>query len=155
MPEQHGRDVMTLAEAAKYIGRIYGVKPSVATVWRWARKGLKGHRLPIISIGRRCRTTTTAVREFIELLSTSSPHGHEHRPDKPAASSPFTREQRAEVEQQRADEIAAAKERLRQYSGPGRSVALNRQSPDVENAKPSRPTTGEDNKNHPKTQRSF
>jgi hypothetical protein len=155
MPEQHGREVLTLAEAAKYIGRIYGVKPSVATVWRWARKGLKGHRLPIISIGRRCRTTTAAVREFIERLSTDSPHGQEHRPAKAVASSKFTPEQRAEAERQRADEIAAAKERLRQYSGAGRSVALSRHPPDVENANPSRPTTGEDNKNHQQSQRSF
>lgn len=116
MPEQHGREVITLAEAAKYIGRTYGVKPSVATVWRWATKGLKGYRLPTIRIGRRCRTTTTAVREFIELLSTSSPHGHEHRPDKPAASSPFTREQRVEAERQRDKEVQEAKQKLRQYA---------------------------------------
>lgn len=34
--QQQGREVITLAEAAKFIGRTYGVKPSVATVWRWA-----------------------------------------------------------------------------------------------------------------------
>lgn len=54
--------------------------------------GLKGHRLPIISIGRRCRTTTTA------------------------ASSPFTREQRAEAERQRDKEVQEAKQKLRQYA---------------------------------------
>lgn len=128
MSEQQGREVITLTEAAEYIGRTFGVKPSVATVWRWARKGLKGHRLPIISIGRRCRTTTAAVREFIERLSTSSPHGHEHRLDKPVATSSFTREQRAEAERQRDKEVADAKRQLRQYTTPSRTNPSKKES---------------------------
>lgn len=149
---QQGREVITLTEAADMIGRDYGHKPSVATVWRWARKGLSGCRLATIRIGRRYRTTITAVKDFIERLSTDSPHGQEHRPAKPAASSKFTLEERAEAQRQRADEIASAKQRLRQYRGAGRSGALNHPS---ENASPSRPTTHKVGRKHQKTQRSF
>ncbi len=126
--KQQGRKVITLTEAADFIGRTFGVKPSVATVWRWANRGLKGYRLPTIRIGRRCRTTTTAVREFIERLSADSPHGQEHRPQKPPASSPFTREQRAEAERQRDKEVADAKRQLRQYTTPSRTNPSKKES---------------------------
>lgn len=116
MTGQQGRDVITLTEAASMIGRNYGHKPSVATVWRWAKKGLSGYRLATIRIGRRYRTTTTAVREFVERLSEGG-----HKPvDRQAAeripTDTFTKAEIAEAHRQQDREVAEAKKRLRQYA---------------------------------------
>ncbi len=150
---QQGRGVITLTEAADMIGRNYGHKPSVATVWRWARKGLGGYRLATIRIGRRYRTTITAVNEFVERLSNAEPREPRATSSDRARAHAFSDSEIAEAQGQRDKEVAEAKRRLRQYCG--RSDALNRQSPCVENASPSRPTTREDDRNHQKTQRSF
>jgi len=115
MAGQQGRKVITLTEAADMIGRNYGLKPSVATVWRWAKKGLCGHRLATIRIGRRYRTTTTAVRDFVERLSEG---GHKPVDRQAAERSPvdtFTKAEIAEAHRQRDREVDEAKQRLRQY----------------------------------------
>lgn len=115
MAGQQGREVITLTEAADMIGRNYGLKPSVATVWRWAKKGLCGHRLATIRIGRRYRTTTTAVRDFVERLSEG---GHKPVDSQAAERSPvdtFTKAEIAEAHRQRDREVDEAKQRLRQY----------------------------------------
>ncbi len=116
MTGQQGRTVITLTEAADMIGRIYGHKPSVATVWRWAKKGLCGCRLATIRIGRRYRTTTTAVREFVERLSEGGDKPVEKRAAGHMPTEPFTKAEIAEARRQQERDVDEAKKRLRQYA---------------------------------------
>lgn len=120
MTGQQGRTVITLTEAADMIGRNYGHKPSVATVWRWAKKGLSGHRLATIRVGRRYRTSITAVREFVERLSKGGQRAVDHSP-----ADTFTKAEIAEAHRQRDRDIEEAKQRLRQYK-PSSSERLAR-----------------------------
>ena len=116
MRQVQGRTVITLTEAAEFIGRSYGHKPSVATVWRWARKGLRGHSLATIRVGRLYRTTGAAVHEFVESLShiDETPDRGELRQE-PESHPGFTKAEVAEAVRQREAEIAQSKQRLRQY----------------------------------------
>jgi hypothetical protein len=115
MTGQQGRTVITLTEAADMIGRNYGHKPSVATVWRWAKKGLCGCRLATIRIGRRYRTTTTAVREFVERLSEGGEKPVEKRAAGHMPTEPFTKAEITEARRQQERDVDEAKKRLRQY----------------------------------------
>lgn len=36
-----------------------------STAWRWVRKGVGGHKLPIVMMAGRPQTTTNAVVEFL------------------------------------------------------------------------------------------
>lgn len=120
MTGQQGRTVITLTEAADMIGRNYGHKPSIATVWRWAKKGLGGCRLATIRIGRRYRTTTTAVREFVERLSEDRPATADKQAAERVGADRFTKAEIAEAHRQRDREVAEAKQRLRGYRSPPR-----------------------------------
>jgi hypothetical protein len=116
MRQVQGREVITLTEAADLIGRNYGHKPSVATVWRWARKGLRGHRLATIRVGRLYRTTIAAVHQFVERLSNiDAETGVTEPTTDPHARPAFTAAEIAEAKRQRAEQIAEAKRRLRQF----------------------------------------
>lgn len=49
-------------------------RPNPATVWRWARKGLRGHqgsriKLKVWYVGRNPCTTQDAVREWLEAVT--------------------------------------------------------------------------------------
>jgi hypothetical protein len=134
MTGQQGRTVITLTEAADMIGRNYGHKPSVATVWRWARKGIEGHRLATIRIGRRYRTTISAVREFVERREGEGQPHPDAQGHAGASAQPFTKAEIAEAQRQQADEIAQAKQRLRQY----RSAPSRRSRSDNQRTSPSR-----------------
>ena len=57
---------ISLSEAALLIGHKYGQKPSYTTLWRWAKKGLNGHILETIRIGRTFRTTPAAIDRFLK-----------------------------------------------------------------------------------------
>ena len=63
--EQIQQKSISLSEAALLIGRIHGQKPSYTTLWRWAKKGLNGHILETIRIGRTFRTTPAAIDRFL------------------------------------------------------------------------------------------
>jgi|688.fasta_scaffold763700_1 hypothetical protein len=116
MRQVQGREVITLTEAADLIGRNYGHKPSVATVWRWARKGLHGHRLATIRVGRLYRTTIAAVHEFVGRLSNIDTETNATAPTVNSQARPdFTAAEIAEAQRQRAEQIAEAKRRLRQF----------------------------------------
>ena len=54
-------DVFSLKEAAR---RVKGRKLHVATIWRWATKGLRGRKLETIPIGGVRCTTEAAMRQF-------------------------------------------------------------------------------------------
>jgi len=67
--EQLQQKSISLSEAALLIGRIHGQKPSYTTLWRWAKKGLNGHILETIRIGRTFRTTPAAIDRFLKRES--------------------------------------------------------------------------------------
>lgn len=116
MRQAQGRTVITLTEAAEIIDRSYGYKPSVATIWRWARKGLRGHRLATIRIGRLYRTTVAAVHEFVECLSRIDEEPAQGQPWRGSSNhGGFTQAEVAEAKRQREAQIAKSKLRLRQY----------------------------------------
>lgn len=56
---------LTMTEAAGLIGEMSGKRPSSATVWRWATKGVRGVRLESLRVGGTLYTTQTWVHEFL------------------------------------------------------------------------------------------
>ena len=56
---------LTLAQAA----RLLPTKPAPSTLWRWARKGLRGIRLEYRRLGGRIVVTEDALRRFMEELT--------------------------------------------------------------------------------------
>ena len=66
---QFDEPVMTLAEAAGWLERRFGKRPNVASVWRWATRGVKGVKLATISLGRYRYTTASALEHFIAETS--------------------------------------------------------------------------------------
>lgn len=64
--------VMNLAEAASWCERRFGRRPNVATIWRWAVKGVRGVRLKTISLGRYRYTTESALEAFVDQMSAAS-----------------------------------------------------------------------------------
>jgi hypothetical protein len=63
-------DLLTLTEATKVLPRRRnGKKPSVSTLWRWAKAGLRGHRLESLMVGGVRCTTCRALQEFFERVT--------------------------------------------------------------------------------------
>lgn len=50
-------------------GRGQGGRLGLATVYRWARRGMKGHKLRTVRIGRTWATTEQWLHEFFEALA--------------------------------------------------------------------------------------
>ena len=67
-------EVMSLAEAAKSLPRVNGRRPSLSTLWRWCRKGLKGVRLDYLRVGRKIVTSREAMNRFFAALAQADPH---------------------------------------------------------------------------------
>ncbi len=61
--------VLTLPEAAAAIPTQNGKRPSVSTIWRWCRKGLRGTRLEYLRCGRRILTSREALDRFFVALA--------------------------------------------------------------------------------------
>ena len=74
--------VLTLPEAAAVIPTQNGKKPSVSTIWRWCRKGLRGVQLEYLRCGRRILTSREALDRFFLALAAS-----DERPEFTLASS--------------------------------------------------------------------
>lgn len=90
---------LTIAEAAK---RIPG-RPSVCTMWRWWRKGLRGGvKLRSVAIGGKRLIPETAIPEFIAACSSAD------RVSTPSVQQPRTNRQRAAAIK-RAKRILASK----------------------------------------------
>ena len=61
---------LTLPEAAARLG-TGGRKPSIKTIWRWARHGCRGIMLKYHRFGREIRVTEDALAEFSRALAVS------------------------------------------------------------------------------------
>lgn len=64
--EEH---VLSLSEACKVLPAIEGRKPHPSTLWRWARKGVRGVRLEYARLGRRIVTSREALGRFVNALA--------------------------------------------------------------------------------------
>ncbi len=74
-------EVITLREAAKMLPkRRRGRKPHVATLHRWASRGLRGIKLETIQIGGTLCTSPKAMQEFFERLTKGELDDPESRP---------------------------------------------------------------------------
>lgn len=121
--------VMTLVEAAGWLEQRFGRRPNVATIWRWATKGLRGVRLRTISLGRYRYTTQSALERFIEDTSgcasvaraslSAEPASVEEQPD-------FTKTELAAARRRREAEKDKAKAFLQQNLGSSRGQAVRR-----------------------------
>ncbi len=59
--------------AARLPRRRKGKKPHVATLYRWAKRGVKGHRLETIQIGGTLCTSSEAMQRLFNALGGESP----------------------------------------------------------------------------------
>ena len=96
---------LTLAEAAKVLGNG-GRKPSIPTLWRWCRCGVRGVKLEYTKFGRQIRVTHAALAEFGRACAAA---------DKPldAPRVPVTVKHKTRSEAQRARDIKEAEDYLR------------------------------------------
>lgn len=114
--------VLTLVEAAGWLERRFGRRPNVATIWRWATRGIKGVRLATIALGRRRYTTVNALKQFI--AESSQPDAGRDRVDavsgsKVAADTKrFTEAEIATATRRREREKVQAMEYLRSRLAP-------------------------------------
>lgn len=67
--ELHTERIMSLTEAAKSLPRLNGRRPAISTLWRWARKGVRGVRLDYIRVGRGIATSAEALSRFFNALA--------------------------------------------------------------------------------------
>jgi alkylation response protein AidB-like acyl-CoA dehydrogenase len=77
--------LLTFAEAAKLLPRRRArKKPHVATIYRWASRGLRGIALEAIQVGGTSCTSREALQRFFERLHTAmrTPGPTEHRPNR-------------------------------------------------------------------------
>lgn len=117
--------VMTLAEAAAWLERRFGRRPNVATIWRWAIRGMRGTRLRTISLGRYRFTTEAALERFVAEISEVLPGGQVEEPGKPRRpkvqdTQGFTESELAAARRRREAEKEKAKAFLRQNLGASR-----------------------------------
>jgi hypothetical protein len=73
-------ELLTLEEAKRVIPRRRGRRPSVPTLWRWCRKGIRGISLEYIRVGRNIVTSKEALSRFFQGLAQS---------DAPLSEPPF------------------------------------------------------------------
>lgn len=61
--------IVTFAEAAKRLPAVNGRRPHASTLWRWARKGIRGIHLETRRLGGRFVTSVGALDRFSERLA--------------------------------------------------------------------------------------
>jgi hypothetical protein len=70
-PDTNPHDtVLTLAQAAKAFGRLSGRTPHVATVYRWATKGVRGVTLETVRLGGLRLVRAQSLEEFLARINT-------------------------------------------------------------------------------------
>ena len=61
--------VGSFTEIANQLPRINGKRIHCASLWRWARRGIKGHKLETRRLGARFCTSVEAVDRFCKALA--------------------------------------------------------------------------------------
>ncbi len=62
-------ELLSLTDAAKALPPIDGKRLHVSTIWRWARRGLRGIRLEHVRLGHRVCTSQEALARFAQRLA--------------------------------------------------------------------------------------
>jgi hypothetical protein len=125
---EFGEPVMTFTEAAGWLERRFGRRPNVASVWRWATRGVRGVRLATIALGRFRYTTESALERFIAESSQlrTDPHGRGSDGTGTSAATgvpEFTKVEIAAATKRREQEKTRAREYLRSRLGSGTSAS--------------------------------
>ncbi len=89
--------MVRLSAAAPVVERIRGDRPSSATIYRWAQRGLKGVKLRTAFAGGHRRTTENWIREFFAAV-TEAVDGTGIAPPKPVSRSQRVARAEAELE---------------------------------------------------------
>ena len=100
-------EVLSLTDARRTLPRVNGRRPSLCTLWRWCRKGLRGVHLDYIRIGRGIATSRQALNRFFNELSAK---------DEPLVTPPIERPFPRVTSKSRQQAIAEA-ERICQEAG--------------------------------------
>ena len=70
MIDLHTESVMTMTEAVEHLPHRRGGRPvHVATLYRWAQRGLRGCRLETIQVGGTSCTSLEAMQRFFDRLT--------------------------------------------------------------------------------------
>jgi len=87
--------VGSFTEIAAQLPRINGKKINCASLWRWARRGIQGHRLETRRLGARFCTSLEAVDRFCKVLAEIEleprPRGTQVEPVNPKGRTPQQR----------------------------------------------------------------
>jgi len=82
--------LLSLSEAAGRLPkRRRGKRPHIATLYRWAQRGVRGIRLETIQVGGTLCTSLEALQRFFDRLS---------QPDAPIQTTPSAEQARAQAE---------------------------------------------------------
>lgn len=101
------QEYVTLAEAARRVPTGSGKPVSIPTIWRWARKGVRGVRLEYVRAGRRILIRPDALDDFMRRLAEA-----DDASTAPSASGVST-SPKPHSATRRAVELAEAEDRLR------------------------------------------
>ena len=108
MIDLSNEEVLSLSDAARALPSVHGRRIHPSTLWRWARKGIKGQRLEYLRIGRAIVTTRRALNDFAARLAAA-----DAAPGiSPTLPQQSTRRPRSDA--QRTQDIARAEARLHQ-----------------------------------------
>lgn len=78
--------VVSLNDATSHLPRRRrGSRPHVATVYRWAQRGVRGVRLETLQIGGTMCTSIEALQRFFDRLSEPRQPSPDKRPDRQRA----------------------------------------------------------------------
>ena len=94
----HNETVLSLTEATKVLPRLNGKRPSISTLWRWCRKGLRGVRLEYIRLGRSIATSEEALNRFFEALAEADEPPDAERPATPQPKQPSPSRRQASLD---------------------------------------------------------
>src|SRR5262245_44630800 len=72
MPVFLNERLLSLGDAALLLPH----RPNASTLWRWASRGYRGHRLEVIRIGSRAFTSREALERFVTAINSEPPPAH-------------------------------------------------------------------------------
>lgn len=65
-------DYLSLGEVCKYVSRLTGRKPHIATIHRWVNRGVRGRTLQARRVGGRWIVTRVALEDFLNADRSSA-----------------------------------------------------------------------------------
>lgn len=69
-------EIRTLAQAARSLPKLRKNRPvAPSTLWRWAQRGIKGHRLETTKIGGTTVTSKEALQRFFDAVNGNGTNG--------------------------------------------------------------------------------